>query len=223
MIKHLIFDFDGVIVDSEILAASGFANVLLDMKIDSTYSAEFIAEKFAGNKMVKVAEEICEIHNIKDKSSYLNKVMKFVSELYSSKLKSVEGIEELLKLNTLDLYISSNSGKQRILKGLKHVGLDSFFNNDKIYTFEMVNRPKPSPDLYIKVIEDNNLNRREVLVLEDSVPGVQAAVLADLKVVGVTAASHWKGRSSQPLLESGSIAILQSYLEFNDLIKTIQN
>ena len=73
MIKHLIFDFDGVIVDSEILAAEAFANALLDMKIRSTYSTGFIAEKFAGNKMVKVASEICEIHNIEDKNAYLKK------------------------------------------------------------------------------------------------------------------------------------------------------
>ena len=223
MIKHLIFDFDGVIVDSEILAAEAFANVLLDMKINSTYSTKFIAEKFAGNKMVKVASEICEVHNIEDKNAYLKKVMEFVSESYNTKLKSVEGIEKLLSLNILDLYICSNSGKQRILKGLQNVGLDSFFNKNKIYTFEMVSNPKPSPDIFLKTVEDNNLDKKEVLVLEDSVPGVQAAVTAGLKVVGVTVASHWKGRSSKVLIESGAIAVLKSYLDFKDLLKTIQN
>ena len=223
MIKHLIFDFDGVIVDSEILAAEAFANALLDMKIRSTYSTGFIAEKFAGNKMVKVASEICEIHNIEDKNAYLKKTMEFVSESYNTKLKTVEGIEKLLKLNIFDLYICSNSGNQRIIKGLKNVGLDSFFNNNRIYTFEMVKNPKPSPDIFLKTVEDNNLDKKEVLVLEDSVPGVQAAVTADLKVVGVAVASHWKGRSSKALIESGSIAVLRSYSDFKDLLKKIQD
>jgi len=223
MIKHLIFDFDGVIVDSEILAAEAFAKVLLDMKISSTYSTEFIAEKFAGNKMVKVASEICEAHNIEDKNTYLKKTMEFVNHSYNTKLKAVKGIEKLLSLNIFDFYICSNSGKQRILKGLQNVGLDSFFNNDRIYTFEMVKNPKPSPDIFLKTIEDNNLDKKEVLVLEDSVPGVQAASAAGLKVVGVTVASHWKDRSTKILIESGSIRILKSYFEFKNLLKTIQN
>ena len=223
MIKHLILDFDGVIVDSEILAAEAFADALLDMKISSTYSTEFIAAKFAGNKMVKVASEICEIHNIKDQNAYLKKTMEFVSESYKTKLKSVKGIKKLLNLNIFDLYICSNSGKRRILEGLQIVGLDSFFNNNRIYTFEMVKNPKPSPDIFLKTIEDNNLDKKEVLVLEDSVIGVQAAVTAGLKVVGVTVASHWKGRSSKELIESGSVAVLRSYLDFKELLKTIQN
>ena len=96
MIKHLIFDFDGVIVDSEILAAKAFSQVLSNMKIESKYTTEFIAEKFAGNKMIKVAGEICKMHNIKDANSYLNNVMKLVSDLYSKNLKSVNGIDDFL-------------------------------------------------------------------------------------------------------------------------------
>ena len=221
MIKHLIFDFDGVIVDSEILAAKAFSQVLSNMKIESKYTTEFIAEKFAGNKMIKVAGEICKMHNIKDANSYLNNVMKLVSDLYSKNLKSVNGIDDFLKQNNSNLYISSNSGKQRIIKGLNKVGLANYFKEDKIYTFEMVKNPKPSPDIYIKTIEDNNLDPEESLVFEDSVPGVKAASSANLRVIGVTAASHWKNKKSDSLVEAGSFAIMNSYSEYNKILKLL--
>jgi len=218
MIKHLIFDFDGVIIDSEILAAKAFADTLTSMKIESKYSTEIIAEKFAGNKMIKVAKEICLHHNIKDNKSFLNKAMKFVSDSFHTQLESVEGISDFLKKNNLDRYICSNSGKKRIIQGLKKIGLDSFFNNNKIYTFEMVDNPKPSPDVYIKVIEDNKLFKEEVLVLEDSVPGVKAAVLAGLNVAGITAASHWKNRSPEVLKSVGTKFIINSYQDLYRLL-----
>ena len=218
MIKHLIFDFDGVIIDSEILAAKAFADTLISMKINSKYSKEIIAEKFAGNKMIKVAEEICLHHGIKDNRSFLNRVMKLVSDTFEKQLEPVIGISDFLKKNNLDRYICSNSGKKRIIQGLKKIELDSFFKNNKIYTFEMVDNPKPSPDVYTKVIEDNKLIKEEVLVLEDSIPGVTAAVLAGLNVVGVTAASHWKNRSPEELKNVGTKYIINSYQDLYNLL-----
>ena len=219
MIKYLIFDFDGVIVDSEILAAKAFSQVLTDMNIENKYTTEIIAEKFAGNKMFKVAEEICKIHNIVNKNTYLKKVMKLVSELYNNSLKPVEGFKRFLELSNFDNYICSNSGKQRIIKGLRHIGLENSFDEKKIYTFEMVNNPKPSPDIYLKLIQDNNITNKEALVLEDSVPGVSAAVAANLNVVGVTVGSHWSHRSHQSLIDAGSITIMKSYLDLNKIIQ----
>jgi len=220
MIKYIIFDFDGVIVDSEVLAATAFAEVLSKMNINE-YSSEIIASKYAGNKTIKVAEEICKTHNIKDPTIIYNQVMKSVSGLFKKKLKAVEKIKVFLNSNNSVFFIGSNSGKQRILRGLKTVGLSSYFKDENIYTFEMVENAKPSPDIYLKIIENNNLNRKEVVVLEDSVPGVRSAIAADLKVIGVTAASHWKNRSAESLKKEGSIMILKSYLELDKFLKLI--
>ena len=219
MIKHLIFDFDGVIIDSEILAAKAFSDVLKQMNIQNQYSTKIIAEKFAGNKMVFVAEEIAKVHSISNKQVYLNKVMKLTSKYYNDQLKSIEGIDNFLKMNTLNRFICSNSGKKRIIKGLEIVNLSKLFDYNKIYTFEMVEKPKPAPDVYLKLIEENNIDRNEALVLEDIVAGVRSAILSGLNVVGVTIGSHWQGRSSELLTNEGTIAILKSYKDFNKLLK----
>ncbi len=216
MIKHLIFDFDGVIVDSEILAAEAFIRFLSRNNI--IYSVEDFVEKFAGNKMVDVTNELSKFHDIGDKKKFLNNVMKIVSNIYNEELIAVKKIKEFLKRNSLDTYISSNSGKPRIIKGLKKVGLDSYFKDENIYTFEMVLKPKPAPDIYNKVVNDNNLDKNELLVFEDSVVGVSSAYDAGLKVLGITAASHWKNRSSKSLLDAGALEIVDSYDKVDQII-----
>ena len=88
MIKHLIFDFDGVIVDSEILAAKALTKALSEIKVN--YSTEFIAEHYAGNKVIKVVEDLSKIHNLGNKEIFFKKVMKLVNKFFAEELKSVE-------------------------------------------------------------------------------------------------------------------------------------
>ncbi|PPR44196.1 MAG: Pyrophosphatase PpaX, partial [Alphaproteobacteria bacterium MarineAlpha5_Bin11] len=163
MIKNLIFDFDGVIVDTELLAAKSFSIVLKNM--DIIYSAEDIAEKFSGHKMIQVTEDLSKIYKIGDKKIFLAKVMKIMNNYYKNDLTYVEKINHFLNSIKCNFFICSNSGSQRIIKGLEKVKLDHFFDKSKIYTFEHVLRPKPYPDVYLKVINDNNLKKEETLVL----------------------------------------------------------
>ena len=68
----------------------------------------------------------------------------------------------------------------------------------------MVGKPKPEPDIYLAVINTNNLDKEETIILEDSVVGVIAGVASGVKVVGVTAGGHWyKNRPTQELWMQG--------------------
>ena len=147
--------------------------------------------------------------------------MKLVGNVFFKDLKAVKNVKKFLQTNKLDRYIGSNSGKQRIVKGLKFVDLNHLFEKNKIYTFEMVKKPKPSPDIYLKIIEENKLNQKEVLIIEDSVAGVIAARSAKIKVIGMTAGQHWKNRSSQTLLDSGAIFTAHSFDDLKGLLLRI--
>tara|TARA_Y100001970_G_C14183807_1_gene831357 strand:- start:368 stop:1030 length:663 start_codon:yes stop_codon:yes gene_type:complete len=219
MIKHLIFDFDGVIIDSELLAARAFLKNLSRKNIN--YKLHHFAEKYSGNKMVSVTEELSKIHDIGDKKKFLNSVMKTISNLFEEQLKPVKGIKNLLENNCLDRYIGSNSGKKRIMNGLDKVGLSQLFDEKKIYTFEMVKYPKPKPDVFLKIINDNNLKKKEVLVLEDSVVGASAAISANLKVLGITAGEHWDNRKDESLVKLGCIKTINTFNNFEDILRKI--
>ena len=134
MIKNIIFDFDGVLVDSEVLAAKSFCRYLSkrNIKFDEK---EF--SKFAGKKTIQVVSELSLLFNIADKHSFFNEIMSFANSIYSNELQAVFGATYFLKNTNHNRFIGSNSPKERILRGLKKVGIDNYFNENSISSSEI--------------------------------------------------------------------------------------
>ena len=212
MIKHIIFDFDGVIVDSEILASKAFANYFNDLGYSSKEEDFY---DYAGMKTIEVVDKLSLKFNIKNKDEFMNEIFKIISNLYLKDLKIVKGAEKYIKSSKKNHYIGSNSNKDRIINCLKIVGLNNIFPNNKIYSFDMVQNPKPYPDIYLKIINDNNLKINETIVLEDSGVGVKAAKNAGLMVFGLTAGKHWhSNRDKNELYDNGALNVFDSYKDF---------
>ena len=95
---------------------------------------------------------------------------------------------------------------------MKIVGLDKTFLSDQIYSFDMVKRPKPDPDIYLKVLNDNSLDREETVIIEDSGVGVKAATAAGVRVLGLTAGKHWhSNRNTNELFDNGALNVFSDY------------
>ena len=120
MIKNIIFDFDGVLVDSEILVAKAMRKYLAEKNI--TF-AEKEYSKFAGKKTFQVISELSSLFNIPDKQSFFNDIMSLANSMYSNELQPVFGATNFLKNTNHNRFIGSNSPKERILKGLKIAGI----------------------------------------------------------------------------------------------------
>ena len=218
MIKNIIFDFDGVLVDSEILVAKAFSKYLLKKNINLS-EKEFSI--FAGKKTVQVIKELSQKFNIKNQEAFFDDIMKISHDIYDNELTPVVGARNFLKNANLNYFIGSNSVKERIISGLKKVNFEIFFSEEKIYSFDMVNQPKPYPDIYLAALERNNLNKHETIIIEDSVVGVQAGVNAGVKVIGLTAGGHWHSeRSTEELIEAGASLLIHDYSTLlNDIKK----
>ena len=146
--------------------------------------------------------------------------MNIVTNIYLKELEPVKGAFDFVKNCTLNLFIGSNSMKDRILDGLKIVKLDKYFSPEQVYSFDMVNKPKPFPDIYLKVINDNNLNKKETIIIEDSSVGVKAGVSAKVNVIGLTAGGHWhKERSKNELFDAGAIDIVDDFKKLMPIIE----
>jgi len=218
MIKNIIFDFDGVIVDSEILVARAFSKYLESFNI-------IFSEKdfsiYAGKKTIQVIDELSEKFKIQDQKKFFDDIMNIANNIYSTDLQPVRGVKNFLETNAKKIFIGSNSVKKRILLGLKKTQLDHFFPDDKVFSFDMVKNPKPHPDIYLKVINSHNLNKDETVIVEDSAVGVQSGVAAGMKVFGLTAGEHWhQGRSTQELIDVKAFSLINNY---DDLKKKIDN
>ena len=219
MIKNIIFDFDGVLVDSEILVAKAFSKYMQELGI-KTNEKEFA--NLAGKKTVEVIDILSKKYSLKDKQKFFDDIMNIASNIYKKELKTVAGVEEFLKKSKHNLYIGSNSMKNRILDGLKRVGLEKYFNPNHIYSFDLVDNPKPHPDIYLKAVNDNDLIIDETIIIEDSVVGVNAGKNAKIKVIGLTAGGHWHtDRDEKELINAGAIATANNFNKIEEIIESL--
>ncbi len=218
MIKNIIFDFDGVLVDSEILAAKAFCRYLNKRNLQFS-EKEFSI--FTGKKTVEVIKELSEKYNIENQNEFFNDIVNIVNDIYSNDLKAVDGARSFLEKANLNYFIGSNSVKERILVGLKKVKFEKFFSPDQVFSFDMVEKAKPEPDIYLSAMHTNNLIAAETIIIEDSAIGVEAGVKAGVKVIGLTAGEHWyQDRSTNELKESGAFLLINDYnLLLNEIKK----
>ena len=219
MIKNIIFDFDGVIVDSEVLASKAFAKYF--SKFDRSIKEEQFY-KYAGKKTVEVIDLLSAKYKIENKETFTNEIFDIVAEVYSRDLKLVDGAKDYISKSNRDHFIGSNSNKDRIMDGLKLVDLDKIFLSDHIYSFDMVERPKPDPDIYLKVLNDNSLNIEETIIIEDSGVGVKAASSAGVRVFGLTAGKHWhSNRDKNELFDNGALNVFSDYISLGNAIEEL--
>ena len=219
MIKNIIFDFDGVIVDSEVLASKAFAKYF--SKFDRSIKEEQFY-KYAGKKTVEVIDLLSAKYKIENKEAFTNEIFDIVAEVYSRDLKLVDGAKDYISKSNRDHFIGSNSNKDRIMDGLKLVDLDKIFLSDHVYSFDMVERPKPDPDIYLKVLNDNSLNIQETIIIEDSGVGVKAASSAGVRVFGLTAGKHWhSNRDINELFDNGALNVFSDYISLGNAIEEL--
>ena len=218
MIKNIIFDFDGVLVDSEILIAKAFAKYIQNFgqEVDEKEFASY-----AGKKTVQVIDILSKKYSIKDQEKFFTDIMEIASNIYKKELTTVKGAYDFVSNLKFNMFIGSNSMKERILDGLQRVKLDNYFKPEQIYSFDLVDNPKPDPDVYLKALEDNKLIKTETIIIEDSAVGVMAGVAANVKVIGLTAGGHWhEKRDEKELLEAGAFAVTNDYKKVFKLIES---
>ncbi|CAM3508006.1 HAD family hydrolase [Cytobacillus oceanisediminis] len=184
MIKAVIFDFDGTIVDTESLWFEVFKDVL-----SKDYGFELKLEEFA--KCIGTTDDIlfdyidC-THGI---SINRNAVKEKTEQVFHSQrdiLTLREGVQELIEKfaeQGLKLGVASSSGREWVLHYLKEFGIESHFQIIK--TKEDVEKVKPDPALYIKALEEMGVKPEEAIAIEDSANGSIAAIMAGMHCAAV--------------------------------------
>jgi HAD superfamily hydrolase (TIGR01509 family) len=218
MIKNIIFVFDGVLVDSEILVAKAFAKYMQKFGIEVD-EKEFAS--LAGKKTVQVIDILSKKYSIEDQQKFFTDIMDIASNIYMKELTTVKGAYDFVSNLKLNMFIGSNSMKERIIDGLQRVKLDKYFQPKQVYSFDLVDKPKPDPDIYLKAIQDNNLIKNQTIIIEDSTVGVIAGVAAGVRVIGLTAGGHWhEKRDEKELLEAGAFIVANDYKKILKIIES---
>ena len=185
MIKAVIFDMDGVLVNSEPLHKKAYYNMFKDFKLDVS---ESLYESFTGKSTYSICEQLCLKFNLSITPYELvnskRKHFKYIFENDKS-FKMIDGAFELIKdyyKNNLKLVLASSASMLTINKVFEKFDLDKFFVA-KISGADL-KQSKPNPEIFLKAAKISGHNRKDCIVIEDSTNGIIAANSAGIFCVG---------------------------------------
>ncbi len=211
-IKGIIFDFDGVLFDSEKLHREAWKRVfekrnifLIDDRSGVGRSdKEFLKELIAKGAI----PESLNIREVQDEK------LAILVGLADRKVELFPGIQELLSSfkNRYLLCVASNSDRKFILKILQNTDLLPYFKS--ILTVNDVQKPKPAPDIYLLGARRMGLKPEECIVIEDSTVGIKAAKNAGMKCIAIShTLPEEKLKEADLLLEQISVEEIEQFIE----------
>ncbi|MCC7305103.1 MAG: HAD-IA family hydrolase [Alphaproteobacteria bacterium] len=206
----LIFDCDGTLVDTEPLQNLAVAQLLAEEGLKG-YDAEIVRARFTGIKFSIALKEITGETGHAFPPDMGPRYITRVRELYPTHFRRIEGAEELVAkaARRMKICVGSNGQRDNVIDSLNLAGLGKYFPDENIFTAIMVENPKPAPDLFLLAAQKMKTDPTHCLVLEDSVPGVRAAVAAGMKTWGFTG-THDKAEHETRLKEAGAHEIFSS-------------
>lgn len=197
--KFIIFDCDGVLVDTEEISCGVLAEEARILGAD--LSNQEALETFAGTSYSFVFDFIEKRLGKRLPENFEETYRKRTFEEFEKNLQPIPGIHEVVKNLSLPFCVASNAPIYKVEFNLKLVKLFPFFEKN-IFSAYQVNAWKPDPTLFLTAAESNGFLPSETLVIEDSPAGVQAAIAADMKVLGFA-----KGNKAEILQSKGATII----------------
>jgi HAD superfamily hydrolase (TIGR01509 family) len=185
----VIFDCDGVLVDSEPIANRIIADALIKLGIDT--NSEEALERYRGGKLSRLRDQLEIDLNVALGEPWLAAIYEKQFDEFRTSLQLIPGIIEAL--DDLDRWgvnycVGSNGPPNKMRVSLGVTGLYERLEG-RIYSADMVAEPKPAPDLFLHAAANFDLVPEDCVVVEDSVTGVTAAVRAGMRVLGYGADS----------------------------------
>ncbi len=199
---HLIFDCDGVLVDSEIIAVDVESHLLTEAGFAIT--PDEIADRFVGLSYASMLEGLEQQFGRALPIGLIPRIEQLVLDEFPGRLTAVEGIDLLLHESPVPRAVASSSDLDRIHQSLALTSLDRHFDDDLVFSAQMVDRGKPAPDLFLLAAERLGADPASCLVIEDSPHGVTAALSAGMQVVGLLAGSHARPSLGERLRQAGA-------------------
>lgn len=212
-IDLVIFDCDGVLVDSEIVAARVEAELLT--RAGYPIEAEELARLYAGltfkDIMLRIEADSQQVFQ----ASLIDDAEKLVDRRLEAEVRAVEGVRAAVAAVPTKRCICSNSRTQRLEMMLGRTGLLPFFQGAIFSARETPSaKPKPAPDVFLHAADAMKADVRRTFVVEDSVHGVTGARAAGMRVIGFTGASHTHPGHADLLTEAGAETVIHRWADF---------
>jgi HAD superfamily hydrolase (TIGR01509 family) len=195
----IIFDCDGVVVDSEILSCGCLLTLLRQHEIEIDLAEVY--QRFLGRNFQAVADQYVVWRKEPVPGDFRAKWEAAIRLAFSASLAAMPGIIDLLSSLKTPVCIASSSDLDRVTFSLSLAKLSGFFAGH-VFTSQMVKRGKPAPDLFLHAAAVMGVAAERALVIEDSISGVTAGKAAGMTVWGFVGGAHYAGRDGRTALEA---------------------
>ncbi len=201
-IDLVIFDCDGVLVDSEVLAvrvtAAQLEEIGVSMSFEETLEVFMSLGPDAARRQIEIESGITLPADFRETTGGRMK------EAFPRELRPIAGIENILVQLTTPYCVASNSSHARLRETFEIIGFTPFFEG-RVFSAEDVARRKPAPDLFLHAASRmGDVDPARCLVIEDSTTGVAAARAAGMRVIGFCGGGHIRDGHDRRLLELGA-------------------
>ncbi|HHZ08851.1 MAG TPA: HAD family hydrolase [Rhizobiales bacterium] len=209
----VIFDCDGVLVDSEIVAARVEAELLAAAGYE--IAAEELAERYAGLTFKDILLSIERQAAIPFQASLIDQAESLVDQRLADEARAIDGAHAAVSSVKVKRCICSNSTEHRLDSMLERTRLKPLFEG-RIFSARAIpsGKPKPAPDVFLHATKTMGADPGRTLVVEDSVPGVHGARSAGMRVVGFTGASSTYPGHADALTEAGAETVIRRWADF---------
>lgn len=179
--KLIIWDFDGVISDTEKLWVENRRR-MLNEKFGLNWDFA-TANRYLGGRSDKTKKEELDRLGIVTDDAFWKEALDRDYELLEEGIELTEGIENILSNTGLRQCIATGGIKEKTLAKIKSVGIGSYFGEDKIFTADMVEHGKPEPDLFLLAAGRMGFEPKDCVVIEYSLAGMTAGLKAGMTVI----------------------------------------
>ncbi len=215
----IIFDFDGVIADSEILANTVLAEAITELGVPTSLDDSY--RLYMGKRFADVIASVeAEIGRALPKD-FPTELQARVLARFQRELRPIDGVYDYIDAFAhIPRCIASSSSPERLSVCLRKLRLSEAFGRH-VYSASNVPRGKPHPDLFLHAAEKMGTKASRAIVIEDSTSGVQAGVAAGMKVIGLLAASHIGDGHEELLRKAGAHFVARTFVEVESITRDL--
>lgn len=214
----VIFDCDGVLIDSEPISLARLTENL--QRIGVPIDLATVARRFTGTSMTSIMAHIATDYGVPTPEGFVDAVRADTLRAFDAELQAIARVAAVLETMPDRRCVASSSDPQRLRHALTLTGLLRHFDGH-VFSATMVSRGKPFPDLFLYAAAQMGVAPEACVVIEDSVPGVAAARAAGIPALGFCGGGHWShDRAGADLLAAGAVRVFDEFADLPHLLGT---
>ena len=216
MKKLIIWDFDGVIADTEHIATDKYVEFAEEYGISLT--RDNVIQYIIGKGQQKQLEALLSLGKNAN-ADIVKQINDKISEAVNKNISLTDGIEDIFKLKEFDQCVATGNSLNGIKARFEPLNLERYFSREKVFSASFVAHGKPEPDLFLYAAEKMNYTPKDCIVVEDSIYGITAAIRANMTVIAYLEHILYDKKEYIKKINSlGKVHICNNMIEVKDLL-----